>query len=75
MTPASLQGLGAHGGHGIQSIGGDWASLGKEGGRFGTYGSKRREGKGKVLGVMKGVVWSWLAFKSAEVRGRVHSTS
>lgn len=34
-----------------------------------------REEKGKVLGVMKGVVWSWLAFKSAEARGRVHSTS
>lgn len=47
-------GLGEHGGHSIQSISGDWASLGKEGGPFGTYGSKRRERKEKVLGLIEG---------------------
>lgn len=34
---------------------------------------KRRKGEGSRG--MKAVVWSWLAFQSAEVRGRVHSTS
>lgn len=45
MTSASLQGLGAHGGHSIQSISGGWSSLGKEEERFGTNGSERREGR------------------------------